>query len=229
MLQQTQVARVVPRYEAWLERWPSAASLASASAAEVLREWVGLGYNRRALRLREACEVVARSGWPSDLRTLPGVGPYTAAAVGAFAFGRDEAAVDVNVARVCARLGRGSPVALLPPGRAGAFNQALMDLGATVCRTRAPLCSQCPVAEWCASRDAAGPAPARAGGARHGAARERFEDTNRWARGRVVASLAAREGLPADVPPARLSRALAGLEHDGLVVRDARGVPVLPE
>src|SRR6187397_813904 len=90
MLQQTQVARVVPRYEAWLERWPTAPALAEAPVADVLREWVGLGYNRRALRLREACAVVARDGWPRDadgLRALPGIGPYTAAAVASFAFG----------------------------------------------------------------------------------------------------------------------------------------------
>ena len=229
MLQQTQVARVVPRYEAWLSRWPTAAALAEAAPAEVLREWVGLGYNRRALRLRAACAVVAREGWPADLRTLPGVGPYTAAAVGAFAFGRDEAAVDVNVARVCARLGRGSPSSLLPPGRAGAFNQALMDLGASVCRARAPRCAECPVAGWCASRGAVTPRAGASAGAGPGAARERFEDTNRWARGRVVASLAAGEGLPPDVSPARLARALAGLERDGLVVRDASGRAALPE
>jgi A/G-specific adenine glycosylase len=227
MLQQTRVARVVPRYEAWLARWPTAAALAAAPPADVLREWVGLGYNRRALRLRAACAVVAREGWPADLRTLPGVGPYTAAAVGAFAFGRDEAAVDVNVARVCARLGRGSPSELLPVGRAGAFNQALMDLGATVCRAQAPSCSACPLLGWCAA--AADPARAAAPPRGAGSApRERFEDTNRWARGRVVASLAAGEGLPADVPPARLSRALAGLERDGLVVRDAHGGATLP-
>src|SRR4051812_35409816 len=98
MLQQTQVARVVPRYEAWLERWPTAAALAAAALADVLRAWVGLGYNRRARRLWEACRIVAERGWPEDLRELPGVGPYTAAAVGAFAFGRDELPVDTNVA-----------------------------------------------------------------------------------------------------------------------------------
>jgi A/G-specific adenine glycosylase len=87
MLQQTQVARVVPRYLEWLERWPTAAALAAASRAEVLAAWVGLGYNRRALALHAAATVVARDGWPDDLRTLPGVGPYTAAAVGSFAFG----------------------------------------------------------------------------------------------------------------------------------------------
>src|SRR5687768_5419637 len=127
MLQQTQVARVIPRYEAWIERWPAPAALAAASPADVLREWVGIGYNRRALRLREACAAVARDGWPDDLSTLPGVGAYTAAAVGAFAFGRDEVAIDTNVRRILDRAG------VVPPaGRAPEFNHAAMDLGATI-------------------------------------------------------------------------------------------------
>src|ERR687890_522331 len=84
MLQQTQVARVVPRYEAWVERWPTAGALAAAPLADVLREWIGLGYNRRAVRLHEAARVVAEHGWPLRLESLPGVGPYTAAAVGSF-------------------------------------------------------------------------------------------------------------------------------------------------
>src|SRR4051812_50006803 len=121
MVQQTQVARVVPRYLAWLERWPTAGALAAAPVADVLAAWVGLGYNRRALRLREACAVVARDGWPDDLRELPGIGPYTAAAVGAFAFGRDTVALDTNVQRVFRRLGR----ELAPrPGEGPLFNQA---------------------------------------------------------------------------------------------------------
>jgi A/G-specific adenine glycosylase len=210
MLQQTQVARVVPRFEAWLERWPTAGALAAAPLGDVLRAWVGLGYNRRAMRLWEACRVVARDGWPEDLRALPGVGPYTAAAVGSFAFGRDELAVDTNVRRVWARLGE----PLSAPGRAAQLNQATMELGALVCRPRAPRCDACPVAAWCAGP---GPAPARAG------QRERFEDTTRWARGRVVASLAAGKGLPGDVAPERLRAALAGLVRDGLVRRTAAG------
>ena len=120
MAQQTQVARVLERYERWLERWPTAAALAAASPAEVLTEWVGLGYNQRALRLRAACAIVARDGWPRDsagLRALPGVGPYTAAAVASFAFGERVAAVDTNVRRV-ARAARREPAALLPGERA---------------------------------------------------------------------------------------------------------------
>ena len=105
MLQQTQVERVVPRYLAWLERWPSAESLAAASTADVIREWQGLGYNRRAVNLHRAAQLVARDGWPDDLTELPGVGPYTAAAVRCFAFGEDVLPVDVNVERVLRRTG----------------------------------------------------------------------------------------------------------------------------
>ena len=167
MLQQTQVARVIPRYEAWLERWPDAAALAAASPADVLREWVGLGYNRRALRLRDACVAVARDGWPvtaSGLRALPGVGPYTAAAVASFAFDEQVAAVDVNVARVSGRLGT-EPAALVPEGRAASFNHAMMDLGATICTARRARCEACPVARLCPSAGVvAAPVP-RGGGA----------------------------------------------------------------
>src|SRR5690349_20788877 len=100
MLQQTQAARVVPRWLAWLQRWPTAESLAEAPTADVIREWQGLGYNRRAVSLQRAARVVAEHGWPDDLTELPGVGPYTAAAIGCFAFGREVLPVDVNVRRV---------------------------------------------------------------------------------------------------------------------------------
>ena len=211
MLQQTQVARVVPRYEAWLARWPTAESLAAAPLEQVLREWVGLGYNRRAVRLWEAARVVAREGWPEQLQELPGVGPYTAAAVGSFAFGRDEVAVDTNVRRVVARLG--APLAP-PPGRAAQLNQATMELGATVCTARAPRCGACPLRSWCDG-------PAVVAAARR--PRERFEDSNRWVRGRVIASLAAGEGVPRDVAAERLEPALQGLLRDGLIRRTAAG------
>src|SRR3954453_22702803 len=175
MLQQTQVARVLPRYEAWLERWPTAPALAAAPVADVLRAGVGLGYNRRALRLHEACRVVAVSGWPEDLRTLPGVGPYTAAALRAFAFGEAVVPRDTNVERVFARLGR----SLSGPPELG---HALMDLGATVCTGRRPRCGACPLAAWCGGPERSdAPRPSRV----------RFEETDRYARGRVVAALAA--------------------------------------
>ena len=143
MLQQTQVERVIPRYLAWLERWPSAEALAAAAAADVIRAWQGLGYNRRALNLQRAARQVAAEGWPDDLTELPGVGPNTAAAIGNFALGRDVLPVDTNVTRVQDRTGRRfSPAAA----------QALMDLGATVCLARVPRCGICPLAYGCPSR-----------------------------------------------------------------------------
>ena len=143
MLQQTQVARVVPRYLAFLERWPTAESLAAATPADVIREWQGLGYNRRALSLHRAARRIAAEGWPDDLTELPGVGRYTADAVARFAFDRPVLPVDTNVRRVLERTG-------------GAFGpasaHALMDLGATVCLARIPRCDACPLAEECPSR-----------------------------------------------------------------------------
>jgi A/G-specific adenine glycosylase len=220
---------VVPYYERWLARFPDPAALAAAAPRDVLAAWSGLGYNRRALAQRRAAAVVAERGWPEDLTELPGVGPYTAAAVGSFAWDRQVAAVDTNVRRVLARhdgVSRAPTAlaaraeALLPAGRAAAFNQAMMELGAAVCRPRAPRCGECPVAPGCAARATGGPAPTRP---RRGG--PRFEATDRWARGRVIAALLA--GEPPPVTGERLERALAGLERDGLVVRDAAG-PRLP-
>ena len=143
MLQQTQAARVVPRYVAWLERWPTVEALAEASSADVIRAWQGLGYNRRALNLHRAAREIAAQGWPDDLTELPGVGRYTADAVACFAFGRPVLPVDVNVRRVLERTG-------------GDFDhtcaQALMDLGATICIARVPRCGECPLAAECPSR-----------------------------------------------------------------------------
>ncbi|HWI71631.1 MAG TPA: A/G-specific adenine glycosylase [Baekduia sp.] len=214
MLQQTQVARVVPRYVAWLERWPDAGALAAAPVADVLAEWVGLGYNRRALRLREACTVVARDGWPSDLTTLPGIGAYTAAAVGAFAFGRDELPVDTNVRRVLERTG------FVPERTPPELGQALMELGAMVCRAREAACDACPVALVCAS---AGTVVIAARGV-SGRPRERFEDSNRWVRGRIVEALAAGTALPDGIELERLERAIESLVRDGLVHRNPEGL-----
>src|SRR3954470_24753696 len=212
MLQQTQVARVVPRYEAWLARWPDAPALAAEALPEVLRAWVGLGYNRRAVRLWEACGIVAARGWPADLRELPGIGPYTAAAVGAFAFGRRELPVDTNVRRVLDRTGIVPPAAPSP-----ALGQALMELGAVVCRARDAACARCPVSEWCASAGAV-EVVARAR-SDDGRPRERFEDSNRWVRGRVVEALATGGALPDGIARERLDRAVEGLIRDGLVER----------
>jgi A/G-specific adenine glycosylase len=143
MLQQTQAVRVVPRWLAWIERWPTAAALAAASSGDVIREWQGLGYNRRALSLHRAARAVAEAGWPDDLTELPGVGRYTADAIACFAFGRPVLPVDVNVRRVQERTGERFD---------HTSAQALMDLGATICIARVPRCGECPLAELCPSR-----------------------------------------------------------------------------
>src|SRR5438874_6958430 len=143
MLQQTQVERVIPRFARFLERWPTIESLAAAKAGDVIVEWQGLGYNRRALNLHRAARAVARHGWPDDLTELPGVGPYTAAAIGNFAFGHDVLPLDTNVRRVQERTGATFDASCA---------QALFDLGATICLARIPRCGECPLAAACPSR-----------------------------------------------------------------------------
>ena len=196
MLQQTQVERVVPRYLAWLERWPTAGSLASATPADVIRAWQGLGYNRRALNLQRAARQIVDEGWPDDLTTLAGVGPYTAAAIRCFAFGEDVLPVDVNVARVQRRTRHG-----FAPSSA----QALMDLGATVCLARVPRCDACPLMSRCPSRGIRDE-PARKQGSFEGSFRQRRAITLRL----VADSKRALGELDAE--------AVRSLERDGLVV-----------
>jgi A/G-specific adenine glycosylase len=196
MLQQTQVERVVPRYLHWLERWPTAQGLADASTADVIREWQGLGYNRRAVNLKRAAEHVAARGWPDDLTELPGVGPYTAAALANFAFGRPVLPVDTNVRRVQERT-------RAEFGSAAA--QALMDIGATICLARIPRCGACPLAGKCPSR-----------GARFEPLRRqsRFEGSFRQRRAATL-RLVAEEARPAgELDP----EAVEALASDGLVV-----------
>jgi A/G-specific adenine glycosylase len=207
MLQQTQVERVVPRYERWLERWPTAAALAAATAADVIREWQGLGYNRRAVALHRAAQQVAASGWPDDLTKLPGVGPYTAAAIRNFAHGEGILPVDVNVGRVQRRTGTQFSAAAA---------QALMDLGATVCLARVPRCEICPLAGSCPSRGARD-APQRRQGPFEGSFRQR-----RAATLRLVAQ-GARSLKEVD------GEAAHALARDGLVVVRAGGLVALPE
>jgi A/G-specific adenine glycosylase len=202
MLQQTQVDRVVPRYLAWLDRWPTAAALAAASPGEVIVAWQGLGYNRRAINLHRAAQRVAAHGWPDDLTELPGVGPYTAGAVGNFAFGRDVLPIDVNVRRIQERTGEQFD---------GSCTQALFDLGATVCLARIPRCGACPLAVACPSR-----------GSRYEPLRKqsRFEGSFRQRRAAALRAVAAGE-QPTD------GDALVALERDGLVVLEG-GVASLP-
>ena len=196
MLQQTQVARVVPRYLAWLERWPTVDSLAAASPADVIREWQGLGYNRRALSLHRAARQIAGEGWPDDLTELPSVGPYTAAAIGCFALGRDVLPVDVNVERVRRRT---------RAHFSSASAQALMDLGATVCLARVPRCGACPLAVACPSRGVR-EEPVRRQGA--------FEGSFRQRRSAILRAVTdgSRELRVLD------TEAVRSLERDGLVV-----------
>lgn len=163
MLQQTSVAAVAPRFERFLARWPTLGALAAAADEDILSEWAGLGYYARARNLIACARIVAaRGGFPTTaaaLRKLPGIGDYTAAAIAGIAFGERIVAVDTNVRRVIARLHaleRAAPAevkrlgqAMLPPGGGGDFTQALMDLGATICRARDPDCAACPLREDC--------------------------------------------------------------------------------
>lgn len=252
MLQQTPVSRVIPRLEEWLARWPTPAALAAVPPGDAVRAWDRLGYPRRALNLHAASvAITTRHGGvvPSDvdeLLALPGVGPYTARAVAAFAYGIRVPVVDVNVRRVLARAVRGvgepgparvaeelaAMETLLPadPERARLVNAGTMELGQTVCTARAPDCGACPIADQCAWRAAGypeytGPAAPK---------QKRYAGSDREVRGRILRELRASE-LP--VPAARVAelwpdavqreRALAGLLNDGLVV-DELGAYALP-
>jgi A/G-specific adenine glycosylase len=203
MSQQTQLERVVPRWQRWLQRWPTVEALAAASAADVIREWQGLGYNRRALSLHRAAQQVAAHGWPEDLTELPGVGRYTADAVACFAFDRPVLPVDVNVRRVSGRTG-----AVFSHAAA----QALMDLGKTVCLARIPRCGLCPLAVECPSRGRSFE-PRRRQGPFEGSFRQRRATALRA----VVAG-----AQPQD------AEAVASLARDGLVRVD-EGAVSLPD
>ena len=241
MLQQTQVARVADRWARFLGRFPDPKSCAAAPIGDVVAEWSGLGYNRRAVYLHRAAETVVERhegvvpGILEDLLSLPGVGPYTARAVLAFADGVDVGIVDTNVARVLARWSgrrlRPTEVqamadASVPFGLGWTWNQTLLDLGAVVCRARNPACTDCPIREGCSWRGR-GDDPA-VGSAGVGGRQARFEGSDRQGRGRLVATLA--EG-PVDADhlpsvmgwrddPARAQRVAAGLVADGLAVTD---------
>ena len=205
MLQQTQAERVIPRYRAWLARWPTVDQLAAASPADAIREWQGLGYNRRALNLHRAARQISAGGWPEDLTALPGVGPYTATAIRRFAFGEDVLPVDVNVARVQQRTGHAF---------SSASAQALMDLGATVCIARVPRCDHCPLASECPSRGIRQD-PARRQGPFEGSFRQRRASTLR----QVAQGSQGFDALDGE--------AVRSLEQDGLVVVDS-GIVALP-
>ena len=215
MLQQTQVPRVVPRWQRWLARWPSVGALAAADPADVIAEWAGLGYNRRAVNLhRCAVAVVERGGFPrepAELRRLPGVGPYTAAAVACFAFGAQVAAPDTNARRVLERA-FGDPDLPPPPGRAYDWNQALFDLGSQVCVARRPRCAVCPLAEGCPSRGRVFPPLRR---------QSPFEGSFRQRRSRLLRAVLEAGRLDAGGVDAE---ALTALVRDGLVEVDGDAI-----
>lgn len=248
MLQQTPVARVIPRLEAWLERWPTPESLAASSSGDAVRAWERLGYPRRALNLHAAAVAITDQHGgtvPRDvpsLLALPGVGDYTARAVAVFAFGERHPVVDTNVRRVIARaiLGDALPgpastrrdlesmSALLPVDEADArlFNAAAMELGAIVCTARAPLCESCPIAADCAWRAAGYPQFE----GRRAPVQKKFEGSDRQVRGLILAELRASdipvrlaeiESVWAD--EVQRSRAIAGLLADGLAVEGPDG------
>ena len=241
MLQQTQVARVETRYAEFLDRFPDPQACADAAPAEVVRAWAGLGYNRRAINLHRTARVlVDQHGGrlPDDLDallTLPGVGPYTARAVLAFAFERDHGVVDTNAARVIARAITGHRLSarevqdhadeLVPLGRGWAWNQAILDLGATTCVKRSPRCEVCPIVKRCAWASAGSPEPDPAEGSAGTSGRQsRFDGSDRQGRGRLVRALstgpvaldrvADAAGFPDDPDSAR--RLADGLVGDGL-------------
>jgi A/G-specific adenine glycosylase len=234
MLQQTQVTRVIPRWHAFLDRFPTVAACASTPLGDVLREWQGLGYPRRARDLHATAQRVdGRGTFPRDLDgllALPGIGPYTARAVLAFAFELDAAVVDTNIARVYARVAgeRLTPKrvqsvadAACPRGDAWVWNQCLMDLGAVLCRPASPSCAECPVRSRCAWRGSERPDPA-VGSSGVSGKQARFDGSDRQARGRLMKALADGPVLRDDVArvmqrdAATGERLVASLIADGL-------------
>ncbi|MDT0212649.1 A/G-specific adenine glycosylase [Rothia sp. ARF10] len=240
MSQQTPLARVAPIWREWMERWPTPAHLAAESPGEVVRAWGRLGYPRRALRLHEAATVITERHdgevprHEADLRALPGIGDYTAAAVAAFAFGDRSVVVDTNVRRVEARVvtgvARAAPTMtraevglaadLLPADDedAARWNVAVMELGALVCTARSPRCDDCPVVGRCAW--VLGGRPAYDGPPRRG---QKWHGTDRQVRGIIVQTLrespvpVRREALAPGRDEAQVDRCLVGLVEDGLV------------
>ena len=242
MLQQTQVSRVVPKYLDFLALYPTPEACAAVSSGDIVRAWAGLGYNRRAINLHRAAVAIATAGsFPSTLAgllELPGVGPYTARAILAFAYEADVAVVDTNIARVLARVhGRsltasqvqGSADALVPAGEGWTWNQALMELGATVCTARSWCCDECPVRQRCGWKGGADGVPDPAiGSAGVSGGQPRFAGSDRQGRGRLVDALRsgsiAHSALPMTMgwphDRDRAERVAATLVRDELIVLD---------
>ena len=256
MLQQTQVETVIPYYHRWLARFPSIAHVAQASDTEVLKLWEGLGYYRRALQFHQACQQIHNQlggqlpADPSDFRRLPGVGPYTFAAVRSIGFGDRLPAVDGNVKRVVARVLKCSETGqtlvmaveqalgpVMPGERPGDFNQAIMDLGGRVCTSRSPKCDICPIAHWCRSRPKIAKGVKRVAERRAGyKPQPKFEGSRRYHRGRIVQALrelsegrsllAKRLGSKLGIE--NITGLLDALARDGLIRQLASGRVRLP-
>ena len=242
MSQQTRIERIGPAWERFIARWPDPPSMALAGTQELLQAWAGLGYNRRALALREAARAIVRDHGgrvPASVEGLerrPGIGPYTARAVAASAFAVPVASLDVNVRRVIGRVIGGGPSAKQLQDEADALVEradprgwldGVMDLAATVCTARSPRCAECPLRRICATRSGGVTPTARV--PRRPA--PRFTSTNRWLRGRLLATVRdAPPGTWVDAPEqlgehdrVAVLAALGGLERDGFVeVRDGR-------
>ncbi|MEX1255769.1 MAG: A/G-specific adenine glycosylase [Dehalococcoidia bacterium] len=208
MAQQTQMSRVLPKFDEFIEAFPTVEALAAASAGEVLRIWAPLGYNLRAVRLHRAAQQIATTGgFPrtaAELERIDGIGPFTAAIVTSFSFGERVAAIDTNVSRVIARAFAGdieggvperalrsAADALVSRRAAGRWNQGIMDLGALVCTARAPRCDACPLARWCRARPRFAVNGNRRIAERRAAYRAEppFKGSRRYYRGRIVQAL----------------------------------------
>ncbi len=250
MAQQTQIERVDAAWVAFMQRYPTPAALAAASTADVLRAWSGLGYNRRAVHLQRAAALIEAEhagrvrAEVAALEALPGIGPYTARAVVAIAFGNPVAAVDTNVRRVITRM-VGAPLSgreiqaladvLVPADDPATWTHASMELGATVCTARRPRCDACPVSPWCASAGQVMPLERRE--QRLGDTQALpFERTTRWLRGHIVERLRQLDDDAWDRLPNAIGvhgetaivAAVAGLERDGLLQRHPDGSVRLP-
>lgn len=225
MLQQTQVERVVPYFKRWMEQYPTIEDLANAPLSDALAVWSGLGYNNRCKRLHDSAKIITADGWPTSiegLQALPGVGAYTARAIAAFALGQHVAATDTNLRRVLSRW-YGEPLngpaldvaanqSLAEP--ASDWNQAMMDLGATICRNHDPACKQCPVDAWCAGPGMILDVPRQT----------KFEGSARQTRGAVIRALVrkAPQSIAELVASTQFStssilEATTSLEADGLI------------
>tara|TARA_B100000073_G_C23673527_1_gene549627 strand:- start:198 stop:1067 length:870 start_codon:yes stop_codon:yes gene_type:complete len=239
MLQQTQIDRVLKKWPEFLEEFPTVESCASSSLSEVVKQWAGMGFNRRAVKLHEAAKRIDEEhngkipSTVEELISLPGIGPYTARAILAFAFEQDEAVVDTNVGRVLARWTgqRLKPMEAqelanrsVPLGEGWAWNQAVLDLGSLICKSKNPACEKCPIRTSC-SWKGVGVDPAK-GSAGVSGTQSKFEGSDRQGRGKLVAALRTKSvskkelaevmGWPTD--PERAERVASTVVSDGLAI-----------